>query len=94
MSEETPIDRLMLALAADDVVAAADILRRHPHVLAPEGSDACVSRVRLLASVRSEAMVDVLVEPGRRLGFRNGAGLPRTGLTALTNKASTDRDTP
>jgi hypothetical protein len=68
MSEESPIDQLTLVLAADDLASAAVLLRRYPHVLAPKGSDACDSRVRLFARVRSAAMVDVLIENGLDLG--------------------------
>ena len=62
-----PIDEIMAALAADEIAAAADVLQRHSHLLASSDREACASRVRFLAKVRSAPMVDVLIEHGLNL---------------------------
>src|SRR4026208_411984 len=83
MSETNPVDQLMLAFAADDVAAAGAVLRRHPHVLAPKDSEACASGVRLLAKVRSDAMVDALIEHGLDLRAVSERWAPGFGLEEI-----------
>ncbi|HUF64295.1 MAG TPA: ankyrin repeat domain-containing protein [Verrucomicrobiales bacterium] len=88
MSVESPVEQLMLAFAADDIAAAAEVLRHHPRALAPGRQEGCESPLRHLAKVRSAAMADVLIEHGLDLHAVSQEWAPGFWLSEIRTEAA------